>query len=176
MLLLLSQHRAIFDMQMEQSGTQEAVKEFIFTTHLVRGLSYKLCNHAHPEFEYKVNVCRHLIYKAVEKANLAVVSAEDLIKKVKDVKSDLWLSLDAGDKIVGCFTIGVAAYPSAVGVFTESMAGTFDFPSLCEATEKFYKDLGFEFVEVQGRKGWEKVLAPLGYEFEHITLRKRLRE
>jgi len=50
----------------------------------------------------------------------------------------------------------------------------FDFKNIVPKIEEYYKDLGYEFWEMTGRKGWEKVMAPLGYEFKTITLRKRL--
>ena len=162
-------------MQMEQIGTQEAEKEFITTTHQEHGLSYKLCNLDHPRTVDKVDQCAGFIEQAVFKSGITIVTASDLVQKIKSKKSDLWLSVDNTGKIVGCMVVGVASYPSDTGVFVEALAGEFEFQDICKAAEEFYKDRGFAFVEIQGRKGWEKVLSGIGYQFSNITLIKRLR-
>jgi len=162
-------------MPTEPLGTLEAGKEYIFTTPLDHGFSYKLCNATHPDYDAKIEVGREFVEKAVRKARLELMGSNDLLLKVKELKSDLWLSIDAADKIVGCFTIGIASYPGGIGVFVESLAGEFDFPSLTSTIEDFYRKLNYTFVEIQGRRGWEKIMVPLGYKFANITLIKRLR-
>ena len=54
------------------------------------------------------------------------------------------------------------------------MGGKFDFNVITPVIADYYKKLGFKFFEMTGRKGWEKIMEPLGYEFKTITLRKKL--
>lgn len=52
--------------------------------------------------------------------------------------------------------------------------GNTDWPEGTSELEDFASANGCSAVEVMGRKGWERVLAERGFEFQHITLTKRL--
>ena len=56
---------------------------------------------------------------------------------------------------------------SAGGDLTEIM-------SLVPGMEAFGRLNGCSVITVEGRRGWEKVMKPTGYEFWAVTLRKRL--
>ena len=56
----------------------------------------------------------------------------------------------------------------------ETIGGEFDFKGITPIVEKYYKNLGYEFFQMIGRKGWEKVMQPMGYNFMNITICKRL--
>ena len=95
-------------------------------------------------------------------------------KKIINKESDFWISTDGDDNIMGCLIIGFGQMPRGKGICAEAIEGKFDFYKLVPMLEKYYKKLGFNFFEMSGRKGWEKIMKPLGYEFKTITLRKKL--
>jgi hypothetical protein len=161
-------------MQTELAGTLVAEKEYTFITLPVHGLSYRRVNNEHKNFKTILAQCWDYIEKSTERGNTDIIKAVDVIQKVIDKDSDLWVSVDAEENIVGCFVIGAAPYPQKTGIMAEAIGGKFNFPDVVPVVEKYYKSLGYEFFEMTGRKGWEKVMEPLGYEFSCITIYKRL--
>jgi len=162
-------------MLMAVTGTPAAEKEYIFTTPLVHGLSYKLVNRESNLLKNKVVQCYKYLDKVVEKVECRdIYNTEDLVKQVVSGKSDFWISTDKNNNIKGCLIIGVASYPQSLGISAEAVAGKFDFYKLVPMLEKYYKNLGYEFFEMTGRKGWIRKMEPLGYEFKSVTIRKRL--
>ncbi len=163
-------------MLMEQAGTPvEQAKEYTFTTPLEHGLSYKKVNSNRPDFKKIVSNCWKYIEAGVERGgSREFISTEYLVKKILDHESDLWLSEDRDGTLKGCFVIGAAPYPNETGIMAESIGGNFDFEVITPIVEKHYKELGYTFFEMTGRKGWEKVMKPMGYKFLNITMYKRL--
>jgi len=122
-----------------------------------------------------VGQCWEYVENATERNNTEIVKGIDVIQRVIDKVSDLWVSIDSETgQIVGGLVIGAAAYPQATGINAEAIGGKFHFPDLVPVLEKYYKALGYKFFEMTGRKGWEKVMAPLGYKLTSITIYKRL--
>ena len=162
-------------MLMAQPGIQNlAEKEYTFTTPLEHGLSCKRVNPDHSDFNFTLAHCWNFLEKSVEKGNTDLIQVEDIVKRIKEQNSDLWVSTDESGDIVGCFVIGVAPYPKKTGIDAEAIAGVFNFKTMLPEVEKYYKALGYEFFEMTGRKGWERVMEPLGYSFSNITIYKRL--
>ena len=162
----------------EVHGILDQEKEFILEIPLEHGLNYKIVNYKHNSLFSKLSKCYDYFEKTVQRSLCSdIYNANDLVKRVVKGTSDLWIAYDKNKKIKGCFIIGFAYYPQCTGILAEAM-GTdspdFDFKNIVPKIEEYYKDLGYEFWEMTGRKGWEKVMAPLGYEFKTITLRKRL--
>ena len=162
-------------MLMAQPGIQNlAEKEYTFTTPLEHGLSYKRVNSSHADFKFTLVHCWEFIESSVGRGNEDLVCAGDIANRVVKGESDLWVSTDESGDIVGCVIIGAAIYPEKIGIFAEAIGGKFDFNILVPMLEKFYKNCGYEFFEMTGRKGWERVMKPLGYSFSNITIYKRL--
>ena len=150
-------------------------KEFIFTTPLEYGLSYKLVNNNSIVVLKYLTECLEYLKNTIEKGNVDYLyNAEDLADRVIKKASDLWLSVDKKDNIKGCVVIGFCFYPRTKGILAEAVGGEFDFSELIPVLEKYYKDIGYDFFEMTGRKGWERKMKPLGYDFKYITLRKNL--
>ena len=63
---------------------------------------------------------------------------------------------------------------NSAGVSVEALGGSFNFSTVVPMLEDYYKSLGFKFVELTGRAGWEKRMKPLGYEFVSVTIRKKI--
>jgi len=172
---LLNQVRVIYDMQTELVGTLEAEKVYTFSTPPVHGLSYRIVNPKGKGFKEIVGQCWKYVDSSTQRNNTEIVKTIDIIQRVIDKVSDLWVSVDSEtDEIVGCFVIGAAAYPQATGIMSEALGGQFEFSDMFPIVEEYYKKLGYAFVELTGRKGWEKKLKPLGYELTSITVYKKL--
>ena len=162
-------------MLMGQSGIPaQEEKEYTFITPLEHGLSYKRVNPEHTKFKFNLAHCWNFLEESIEKGNTDLIQVEDLVSRIKYGHSDLWVSSIESRKIVGCFVIGAAPYPQMIGVEAEAIAGKFNFKTMLPELEKYYKARGYKFVEMTGRKGWERVMKPLGYEFSNITIYKRL--
>ena len=102
-------------------------------------------------------------------------NANDLINKVINKQSDLWISIDKDGDIKGCLIVGFGELPRGKIVTVEAMSSeSLGSIAALPFLEKYYKELGFKFFEIAGRKGWEKVMKPLGYDFKNITIRKSL--
>ena len=160
----------------EVHGILDQEKEFILEIPLEHGLNYKFVNYKHNSLFSKLSKCYDYFEKTVQRSLCSdIYNANDLVKRVVKGTSDLWIAYDKDEEIKGCFVIGFAYYPQATGILTEAMsADDFDFKNAVPKIEEYYKELGYKFSEMTGRRGWEKVMAPLGYEFKTITLRKRL--
>ena len=163
------------DMLMGQAGTlNQEEKEYTFTTPLEHGLSCKQVNSSHANFKKIVAQCWDYIDSGVSRGgSKEFISTEYIVQKVLSGDSDLWVSVDAEGNTVGCFVIGAAPYPEKTGIFAETIGGKFDFKYMTPVVEKFYKKCGYEFFEMTGRKGWERVMKPLGYKLMNITMYKR---
>jgi len=163
-------------MLMEQAGTQAVQeKEYTFTTPLEHGLSYKHVDIRSPNAKSLVSQCWDFIEAGVEQGgSKEFLTTDYLIKKVLERDSDLWVSQDEGDNIVGALIIGAAPYPTETGIMAESIGGTFNFNTLVPMLEKFYRARGYKFFEMTGRKGWERKMKPLGYTYMNTTIYKRL--
>jgi hypothetical protein len=160
---------------MAQAGTpvvQE--KEYTFTTPLAHGLSYKKVNPDNAEFKFNLAHCWEFIERSAERGNKDLIRAEDIADRVIKRESDLWVSTDESGDIVGCVVIGAGTYPGKTGIFAEAIGGKFDFSVLVPMLEKFYKNCGYQFFEMTGRKGWERKMKPLGYKYMNTTIYKRL--
>ena len=164
-------------MLMAVTGIPEGrAREYIFSTPLLHGLSYRLVNHSSPLLKRKLAYCRSYLEKSIDKSNCEdVFNANDLINKVINKQSDLWISTDKDGDIKGCLIVGFGELPrgkivTAEAMSSESLGSLAALPFL----EKYYKELGFKFFEMAGRRGWEKVMKPLGYDFKNITIRKSL--
>jgi hypothetical protein len=171
-------NKAILDMLMAVPGTPDQEREFILEIPLEHGLNYKFVNYKHSSLWLKLSKCYDYFEKTIQRGLCSdIYNANDLVKRVAKGTSDLWIAYDKEDNIKGCFVIGFAYYPQKTGILAEAMSTDspdFDFKNIVPKIEEYYKNLGYEFWEMTGRKGWEKVMAPLGYEFKSITLRKIL--
>ena len=167
--------KVTYAMLMALTGTPEAEKEYIFTTPLEHGLSYKLVNHNSHLLMKKLADGFDHIEKSIIKSNCSdIYDAADIVKRVVNKQSDLWVSTDSGNNAKGVLVIGFGDMPKGRIIGAEAMGGKFDFNVITPVIADYYKKLGFKFFEMTGRKGWEKIMEPLGYEFKTITLRKKL--
>lgn len=104
------------------------------------------------------------------------LTLEDIEDKLYHGDWTLWVDLD--DDTGELKSIAVTSfenYPrfTALRIILTSGDGT-DWPEATAYLERFAIVNGCETIEILGRKGWERALAPRGFTFQNITLRKRL--
>jgi hypothetical protein len=140
-----------------------------------RGLSYKLVNYKNHSLIKKLSECYPHFEKSIFHSKCSdIFNANDIVKRVSAGKSDLWISYDKDENIKGCFVIGFAYYPQGTGILSECISGKFHLEDRIAEVEEYYRDLGYAFFELIGRKGWERKMEKMGYEFKSIILRKDL--
>ena len=160
-------------MQMELHGIRGQEKEYTFTIPAERGLSYSKVNRFYSTRVDIVDKCWDLIDKSVSKGNTDLINTEDVTSRILENISDLWVSLK-DEKIVGCFVVGVIAYPRADVINFEAISGKFNFKYALPRVEEHYRSLGYKYSQMIGRKGWTRVMEPLGYTPMNTTIFKRL--
>ena len=161
-------------MQMELAGIREAEKEYTFTTPVALGLSYNRVNREHPKVHHKIADCVEFVRQSlIRGGNEEYIKPEFLFNKFLTGFSDMWVSVE-GQSIVGCLLIGVAAYPEQTGIISESTGGKFHFETMMPALEDFYRKQGAKFVEIPGRKGWQRRFGTMGYKVKSVTIVKEL--
>ena len=160
-------------MQMELHGIRGQEKEYIFTIPAERGLSYSKVNRYHSTRVDIVDKCWDFINKSVSKGNIDLINTEDITSRILENISDLWVSIK-DEKIVGCFVVGVIAYPRANVINFEAISGKFNFKYALPRVEEHYRSLGYKYSQMIGRKGWTRVMEPLGYTPMNTTIFKRL--
>ena len=132
----------------------------------MHGLSCKLVNRKDPNYKYKLSQCYKYLDKAVEKGgNKDLYTSDYIVSRVLAAQND---------EIVGCIIVEDKSYPLSPGVSVEALGGSFNFLIVVPMIEEYYKNLGYKFVELTGRKGWERKLQPLGYEFKSVIIRKKI--
>jgi|TARA_R110000744_G_scaffold5856_3_gene20650 hypothetical protein len=162
-------------MQTALAGTQDQEKEYTFTTPLEHGLSYRLLNPESQEFRKTLVSCYDLIDMSAKKSHAIYdLPTYEMLRRCLENKCDVWVSVDAGSNIVGCCTIGVETYGPISGINLESTSGKWVRRHVMPIVENYYKNLGFTFVEISGRKGWERALSHMGYKLSKITIHKEL--
>jgi len=162
-------------MQMEQVGTQEVAKEFTFITPLDHGYSYKLANPHHAGFRDLVVSCLEYYERSIKRSNNSdYIGPVDFALSALEKQSDFWITVDSTEKLLGIFQLSKAEYPKSTGVYVEALAGEFNFEHGLPMIEDYYRTLGYQFVELQGRRGWERKLKPNGYIYKTTTIIKRL--
>jgi hypothetical protein len=174
MPLLTNQAKVIFDMQTALAGTPVAEKEYIFITPQVHGLSYKLLDHSCKGFKEVVGKCWKHIEASINRNNPDLVEPEDIVLNLLKGASHIWVSFDNDGEVAGCLIMTMVKYPRRSGVMSEAAGGKFIIEDIYPIFEKFYKDRKLGFIQITGRKGWDRVMKPSGYKLDHITLYKRL--
>tara|TARA_R110002124_G_scaffold117394_2_gene274448 strand:- start:283 stop:768 length:486 start_codon:yes stop_codon:yes gene_type:complete len=161
-------------MQTALAGTLAQEKEYTFTTPLEHGFSYNRVNRNHPDVHHKIADCIEFVSQSLLRGgNEEYIKPEFLFNKFLTGFSDMWVSLRDQD-IVGCLLIGVADYPEQTGIISESTGGKFHFETMMPALEDFYRKQGAKFVEIPGRKGWQRRFGTMGYKVKNVTITKRL--
>lgn len=150
-------------------------KEFTFITPLDHGYSYKLANPHHAGFRDLVVNCLEYYERSIKRSNNSdYIGPVDFALSALEKQSDFWITVDSTEKLLGIFQLSKAEYPKSTGVYVEALAGEFNFEHGLPMIEDYYRTLGYQFVELEGRRGWERKLKPNGYVYKTTTIVKRL--
>ena len=144
-------------MQMEQYGIPDQEKVFTFSIPAERGLSYKKVNREYKNKFLVLSECWDFIDKSVAKGDRELVDTEDIVKRVLNNISDLWI-----------------AYPKADVINFEAISGKFNFKYALPKVEDHYISLGYKHFQMIGRKGWQKVMSSQGYIPKSTTIFKKV--
>ena len=85
----------------------------------------------------------------------------------------MWVSVE-GQSIVGCLLIGVASLSRTDRNYLRINGGKFHFETMMPALEDYYRKQGAKFVEIPGRKGWQRRFGNMGYKVKSVTIVKEL--
>lgn len=98
------------------------------------------------------------------------------IDKIESGEQQLWVSFE-GQKIYGVVTTRIASYPAGPRLDIVYCAGDNLrewMADMLALLERWGRDNQCVGVELVGREGWVKMLAPFGYEKRYIVMEKSL--
>jgi len=100
-------------------------------------------------------------------------SLDEVLEKITSTDMQLWMTHDARM----AWVTRILVFPR-YKVFEVVAGGGEGMEDWLEDSDRLFTAFashhGCKYVEVQGRKGWEKVATPLGYGFGWVTLRKEV--
>lgn len=103
------------------------------------------------------------------------MSLDDIWGHLESGEWHLWID-DVDGEIVSIAVTSFIYYPQYTALRIILTAGSeTDWAAATEFLENVAKANRCDTVEILGRKGWERALKSRGFEFQNITLRKRLR-
>jgi hypothetical protein len=97
----------------------------------------------------------------------AIIEADDM---------RLWVAAESGG-IVAAIVTSVTKSPTGLMSCHLEVAGGSDLARMAKCAEligQWAQSVGCKFLVCQGRKGWEKVLMPVGLKYDSTTLSKEL--
>lgn len=98
----------------------------------------------------------------------------DVKKDVLSSHTQVWVSEERGE-ITGVATTHLDHYPNKRVLVLLHASGSIEVKDeLLEKVEDWARFLRADSVSIWGRKGWERVLAPHGYEYAYTVLEKPL--
>jgi len=119
--------------------------------------------------------CLEYYERSIKRSNNSdYIGPVDFALSALEKQSDFWITVDSTEKLLGIFQLSKAEYPKSTGVYVEALAGEFNFEHGLPMIEDYYRTLGYQFVELEGRRGWERKLKPNGYTYKTTTIVKRL--
>lgn len=101
--------------------------------------------------------------------------SDDIYRAIKSGAWQLWVAI-SGNGVEAAASTSFVYYPTGKMCRVETIGGNnmSDWLFALKEIEDWAKLNDCIAMDIFGRKGWEKVLAPHDYEFEAILLRKRL--
>lgn len=102
-------------------------------------------------------------------------TTEQLLADIKANSVLVWMVEKGGD-VLGVFTVRVIQGRDR-WVLVEDLAGTRINQWLLEASQAldhWAREIGARQIVFEGRRGWQKMLAPLGYDVKRVTGVKKL--
>lgn len=106
----------------------------------------------------------------------ALIGIDDLKKGVADRTMQMWVTRENG-KLLAVVLTEIVAWPQGQVLSAFVIGGT-DMhkwlPAFDDTLSRYAREHGCKFLSGGGRKGWERVLKPLGWDSPSATYLKRL--
>lgn len=106
------------------------------------------------------------------------INEQDVYEDIMRGNQSLWIVFDESPvNTIGAFTIRVKNYPAGQTLCGEHLGGERleDWADmLFEIMERYARDLGIKNLELIGRRGWEKILKPKGWEGKLVVFEKEI--
>jgi hypothetical protein len=101
---------------------------------------------------------------------------EDVYRALSQREMQLWLVFDERGEICAICITRVICYPreKRAAIVFASGTGVMEWVHHNETIQAWAKSEGCASLEIYGRPGWEKVLAPYGYQKIHTVLKVNL--
>ncbi len=109
-------------------------------------------------------VVENHLERAIERAG-GRISGQTVMKSILDGTHLLWIISD-GDKISAAMVTRIAEYPLKKMLVVESLGGSelkHWLPVAFNALKGYAKDMSLSGIEMYGRSGWTRALAPYGW-------------
>jgi len=122
------------------------------------------------------------VYELLKKRYIALSGPRYNLQSVYELLKKryiaLWVAMDEDHKIKAAITTRIFQYPEGRGLEMDWIGGDGMeewLPPFQDALEKYALDNGCDFMAGQGRKGWEKPLKKLGWQYDFASFRKDLK-
>lgn len=106
------------------------------------------------------------------------ISPEDVYEDIMRGNQSLWLVFeDDPFQVIGAFTIRVKSYPAGAALAGEHLGGerlSEWADQLFQIMEQYARDLNISHLELIGRRGWEKILRPKGWNANLVIFEKEI--
>lgn len=106
------------------------------------------------------------------------VDPEDVYEDLMKGNQSLWIVFEGTPiNVIGAFTIRIKTYPAGAALCGEHLGGerlNEWADDLFEIMERYARDLGINNLELIGRRGWEKILKPKGWEAKLVIFEKEI--
>jgi len=114
-----------------------------------------------------------------EKYSSGDYDVEEIWNEIQKGHQQLWIYVNDESEMIGAWTTRVFETPSKKLVEVFAVGGSNiltreNTREVMSMVEEFGKKNGCSVVQISGRRGWKKVLAPLGYEEKSIVIEKEI--
>lgn len=126
-------------------------------------------------FDVIWQVVEHKVDIALKKGG-SLISAKDVYKMLKNKDAQLWI-VKENETIKVAYITSIKILPDCyvleiVALFGNNIKKYLDF--IEENIVKFAKEHGCQYIEIVGRKGWERMLRNKGYKTVSLIIRKEV--
>lgn len=121
-------------------------------------------------------VVRPLLEKAL-RFQVYPVDVNDILNGLINRKAQLWLIYEGDLDIIGAFTSAIDDYHGTLIARIEHLGAERSdewMHILVNTFESWCRDVGVKYIEVPGRRGWEKIVKPHGYSADIVIYKKEL--
>lgn len=113
-----------------------------------------------------------------EKALRNLYEVNEVFQALLATDAQLWMVVDNDGLVqgIGCTQMVERDSTNVVLILAYSNEAAGTFFTHWDSFEKWCRDWGADEIEFKGRRGWERALKSFGFEFQSITMNKKLGE